>query len=223
MNDVTVSDPDRVLAMGYAMRVNRGLLSTLFAFDARMAQIVRSARDPVLGQLRLAWWRNQLEQDQQGPTDPLISDILALGGDVSHWSSMVSGWECLLDDMPLSQDVLLRYASGRGGSLFEIAYEEAGLCDNADFMRVGQGWALADFAFRCSDQRTAECALLLSRKSFVALRTVKRVPRLRPLVVLAGLTARDARDGLPRRIPLGAPRRMARAMRYALAGAASAI
>ena len=51
------------LALTYApARATRPTLA-LLALDARLAGIVRSASEPMLAQLRLAWWREQLEID----------------------------------------------------------------------------------------------------------------------------------------------------------------
>ena len=49
--------PMHRLALAYAPAEARPAWAGLLALDARLAGVVRAAREPVLGQLRLAWWR----------------------------------------------------------------------------------------------------------------------------------------------------------------------
>jgi len=45
------------LALAYAPQSTRLPLLALLALDMRLAGIVRNSREPMLAQLRLAWWR----------------------------------------------------------------------------------------------------------------------------------------------------------------------
>ena len=61
-------DLDRYLATLYAPSAARPGLFALHALDLEMAAVVRSTTEPMLGEIRLAWWREQLDKlDRQAP------------------------------------------------------------------------------------------------------------------------------------------------------------
>jgi hypothetical protein len=45
-------------------------MESLFAIDAAMGEVVRSTREPMLGPIRLAWWRERLEELDEGSVAP---------------------------------------------------------------------------------------------------------------------------------------------------------
>jgi phytoene synthase len=51
---------ERRLALAYAPGRARAATLGLFALDAALGNLVRAAREPLLGQMRLAWWREEL-------------------------------------------------------------------------------------------------------------------------------------------------------------------
>jgi phytoene synthase len=83
--------PLQRLALAYAPAKSRAPLIALFALDARLADIVRHAHEPMLAQLRLAWWREQLTGGSGGPAsgDPLLALLREwLGSD--DWPAAVA-------------------------------------------------------------------------------------------------------------------------------------
>ena len=48
------------LALAYAPAASRGAWLGFLALDMRLAAIVRAAREPMIGQIKLAWWRERL-------------------------------------------------------------------------------------------------------------------------------------------------------------------
>src|SRR3546814_20695560 len=90
-----------------------------WAFDARMAEIIRSTREPMIGQMRLTWWREALTKDPkvEGSGEPLMDalrrQVLPLSGGESLLST-IAGWEVLLQLLPLS-DIQLRTEARRVG------------------------------------------------------------------------------------------------------------
>src|SRR3546814_10427540 len=52
-------------------------LRIVWAFDARMAEIIRSTREPMIGQMRLTWWREALTKDPkvEGSGEPLMDAL----------------------------------------------------------------------------------------------------------------------------------------------------
>jgi len=65
-----------------APRAARARLRVIFALDARLQAIMPSVREPLLGEIKLAWWREQLIALDSGapPVEPLLFDVVAVLG-----------------------------------------------------------------------------------------------------------------------------------------------
>lgn len=208
---------ERDLARLYASPDRRGAFSALLALDDRLGGIVRAAREPLIGQMRLTWWHQALTalDTAPPPAEPLLVDlaeqVLSLGVSGASLAAQVEGWEMLLDD-PLDGETLRAAAAARGGALFAAA--AAALGGPAPPDGAGTGWALADFALHLSNVTTAAAA----RASAVEeLETGLAAPwprSLRPL----GAMLLSARANLRGRYPEGHPRRVARLAWHRLTG-----
>jgi 15-cis-phytoene synthase len=221
MIGLTSSDPDRLLASAYANAALRPVLVALWAFDEALGRSLAATREPMLAEIRLRWWREQVESipNDVKNADSVIAGLKAeLQGrcDFAALAEVTVGWAALLDPFPLSQAALELYATLRGGRLFGISAEAIGIAPPPTLQNAGEGWALADFACRCSDQETATLALSMAGDRLAG-GAARDVPAsLRPLGVLARLAQGDVIDGLPRKHAPGSPRRALRALRFAL-------
>jgi 15-cis-phytoene synthase len=186
-----LSPPSR-LALAYAPGPARLAWLALLSLDARLAAVVRGASEPLIGQIRLAWWRERLsEPSSNWPAgEPLLALLREWGGGHEALRPMVDGWEILLGEAPLSAEAFAEAAAGRAACAVALA-ERLGLHRNrAQVARVAREWALADFAAKVGDPR--ELAVL---EGLVQDTGRARLPRsMRPLVVLHGL-ARRSRSG----------------------------
>jgi phytoene synthase len=63
---VRAADPDRYFAALFAPAPKRPLLFALYAFNAEVARIAESVREPMLGAIRLEWWRETAEGASRG-------------------------------------------------------------------------------------------------------------------------------------------------------------
>ncbi len=206
--------PDQNLALAYAASpTNRRVLATVFAFDAHMARQCALAREPLFGQLRLAWWRDQF--DGATASDPMLVAIRALPEGALRsgtWLAIIDAWEASLimdrDDVVAAQ----RFAGQRGRAVF-------GAVDEADeaMLALGEGWALADLAFEAPEVPFTPQLVEAAASKLIGLRNVTRLPETRALRVLALLAQRDVKGGYPRKTSLGSPRRIWWALRDALA------
>ena len=211
---------ERRIALSYAPAAARSGLKALLALDARLAAIVRNARDPLVGQMRLTWWHEALSALDAAPppAEPLLralhSDALPFGVTGAQLAMSINGWERLLDPDPLDANAMADYASERGGTLFAAG---AALCGAAaEQARIGgEGWALADLSRHLTRADEVARARDLAVERFDA---AFRTPWPRParaLGALALLARFDMTKGAP---PPAAPRRVLRLLRHRLNG-----
>ena len=184
-----------MIALAYAKRELREDFHALLALDAALGNALRAAVSPQLPQIRLAWWREQLASEAQAEpaADPVImairNSIRRHGVKRRALVDLVNGWETLLDDWPLSAELLLDYARLRGGGLFSSAADVAGIVPDYDCLAAGGLWALADFAKHCSDQSTESRAREIARAIGAKARQLPKA--LRPFAILTRFAERD--------------------------------
>ncbi len=183
------------LALAYAPASARGGVLALLAFDARLAGIVRRAREPLLGQMQLAWWRDQLRREPAARPkgQPLLQLLAGLDGHSDALIALVDGWEELLDPAAVDRRGLELLARARGQGWAALA-QVLGADSAADAAsRAGYHWALADLAAglaQAEDQTAIGSLLAACDWSRVAL------PRsLRSLAILHGLARRARGTG----------------------------
>jgi phytoene synthase len=170
------------LALAYAPAAARGEWLALLAFDARLAGIVLRSREPMLAQLRFAWWREQLASEVPPlGGEPLLELLAGWRDHRSALTGLVDGWEASLDADADRQQSTAGLAAARGSALAALATRigcgEA--CSEAD--RAAREWTMAEYGGLSTQ--------------FAGLVPV-RLPRpLRPLAILHGLAARSTRSG----------------------------
>ena len=210
---------ERALVLGYAPADARDGLAALLALDERFGAILRTTREPLVGQMRLTWWYEALEalDHAPAPAEPVLAAlsqavVASVPGRVL--ARQVEGWEALLET-PLTIGALEAHASARGDGLFGAAATLLATPANDTIARAGEGWALADLARHLSDPVLAAAAhaAALSRLSGALDR---RWPAgARPLGALAWLARLDLTR--PTR-PAGHPTRVVRLLWHRLSG-----
>lgn len=178
------------LALAYTGSAQRQVLLGFFALDARLAGIVRGTSEPLLGQVQLAWWRDQLALPPQlrPRGEPLLALLEPWRDEADSLSGLVDGWELLLESDQLDSAALAGHAEARAKACAALA-RLAGAPDHADeAQRTGRNWALADLAIRLGNETERSAAFeLADRQDW----RPARLPRgLRPLTVLHGLARR---------------------------------
>jgi hypothetical protein len=183
-------NPDILLALAYAPGSARVELETLFYIDGALARIVHMAREPALAQIKLAWWREQLEGGA-ARGEPLLERLRALHR-IGDCSELATGWEAMIGEPDWEA-----HAEGRGGTLFRIA---ASLCgaDEALAQSAGRYWALT-----CAGQTQAPFPARINELPIF----------LGIMVILARRDLAGRSTGMWR---AGSPLRMARAAAFAL-------
>lgn len=106
------------LALSYAPTRYRAAWAGFLALDARLGEVARKAREPMVAQIRLAWWREQLAGI--GTTarrdEPLLAKLAALGCDGAVLAGLVDGWESVL----LGKDAVVELAEARSAALLAM-------------------------------------------------------------------------------------------------------
>lgn len=170
------------LALSYAPRGSHRQVLGLLALDARLAAIVRADAEPVMAQIKLAWWRDRLRQDPaewpQG--EPLLALLAAAGIATAPLAGMVDGWEMLL-------------AEDLDAPAFAEARAQGWAALDPAAAQPAREWALADLALNLGTQ---EEAASVRQQALAEPWAAARLPRtLRPLTVLHGLARRALRTG----------------------------
>src|ERR1700733_6638813 len=60
------ADPDRYFAPPFAPASQRPFLFALYAFNAEVARVAETVREPMLGAIKLEWWRETCEDAAKG-------------------------------------------------------------------------------------------------------------------------------------------------------------
>ncbi|HKT85504.1 MAG TPA: hypothetical protein VJQ77_05400 [Novosphingobium sp.] len=203
------------LSLAYAPARARLQTLALFALDTRLAGLLRNSREPMLAQLRLAWWRENLESsgDEWPAGEPLLAALRSWKGKHRALVPLVDGWEALTGPVPLAADALETMVEGRGDAFAALAQaldrpEESGAA-----RQLGRTWATADLAMRLSNaEERAAVVAMHSREG-----PIPRVSRaLRPLRVLQALADRRLAKG--NEAAVQSPAALLTAMRLGLLG-----
>lgn len=120
---VKAQDRERWLSVQWVAAPLRPALLAVHALDLELQHVVASARETMLAEIRLAWWREQLQALAAGgkpPGAPILQALAAEarphGVDLAALAGIERGFQPLLDaSAPLDA---LELASARGQPLF---------------------------------------------------------------------------------------------------------
>jgi phytoene synthase len=193
----------------------RPAFEALFQIDAAMGDVVARATQPALGAVKLAWWRERLEELDQGmvPAEPRLravaDHLLPRGISGADLAALEDGWATLLE-----AQVEPHRIADCGAKLFSLGGRLLG----ADDERLGEAGALAALV---SVGRRGCPSLLAHARDYERPLVRHRFARhLRPLTALARLAVRDLRSGPPFE-PEGTPPRVAAMLRHRWSGIVS--
>ena len=205
------------MAISYAPASARPALEALLALDTALGAVVRSTREPMLGQIRLTWWHDALEalDLRPPPAEPVLTaltaEVLPRGVTGARLAAMTEGWQALLVE-PLDDEAMARFADARGGVLFgTAAVVLGGAAEPVE--QAGEGWALADLRANLSSAPLAEQAARAAEERLGRAFHHRWSRAVRPLGAMALLARADLAGVAP-----GSPRRVARLLRHRLTG-----
>ena len=145
-------DPDRYLTALFAPAKRRESLLALYAFNVEVARVRESVHEPIMGQMRLQWWRDSLAELRSGIVrshevlKPLATAIDAHHLDIRLFDRLLDARERDMDSSPPGDMAeLQRYAEGTSSTLVELALEILGEPSPAvreTGRNLGIAWAL---------------------------------------------------------------------------------
>ncbi|MGE3649949.1 MAG: phytoene/squalene synthase family protein [Reyranellaceae bacterium] len=150
-----MADHGRWLASLFAPEAARRDLWALLAFNAEIARTREVVREPMLGQIRLQWWREAIDEAYRGQVRahqvmmPLADAIARRTPPRERFETLIDGRLRDLDDAPFeSLAALEAYAAATSGSLSLLMLDLLGVGDGAReaAAAIGTAWALVGLA-----------------------------------------------------------------------------
>ncbi|RMD61849.1 MAG: squalene/phytoene synthase family protein [Alphaproteobacteria bacterium] len=146
-------DHDRYLTGLFAPAQRREALFALYAFNIEVAKTAEIVREPMLGHIRLQWWREAVADIYAGRRPsahpvlaPLTEAVTSHGLSRAHFDRLLDTREFDLDGTPPPTLAALEaYAAGVSASLMHLALEILGVRDEESHTAghdVGIAWAL---------------------------------------------------------------------------------
>lgn len=143
-------DRDRFQTVLFAPADRREALIALYAFNYEVARIREVTREPLLGQIRLQWWRDALAEIYAGAPPRRHGVAVSLARAIrdhrlsrAHFDALLAARELdLADQPPESLGALEAYAEGASASLVLLALEVLDV-RSAEAATVGQAVGIA--------------------------------------------------------------------------------
>ncbi len=151
---VNLDDRERYLISLFAPQKVQNSLWALWAFNQEVAKIRENVSEQMLGEIRLQWWFDALDEIKQGQEreHPVIQALSLSGFSHTIFSLLEESLDArrldILDGGPADFDGLLTYANGVGGALQEAALrlslnDKKPTDDAVTVARsVGQAWTM---------------------------------------------------------------------------------
>lgn len=143
-------DEDRWLASRFAPALVRERVIAIYAVNYEIARIAESVREPGLGAIRLAWWREGLEAIAQGGTvheQPALSALKRVIKDPLHAKRLRATTEARQKDFEpapfATWDELNAYVDATAGVLLDVCIEQCaapGAAPEAFVSAAGRAW-----------------------------------------------------------------------------------
>src|SRR5215831_12123767 len=132
-------DRDRYQTVLFAPAVRREALFALYAFNYEIARVRETVTQPMLGQIRLQWWRENIAaafEDGVVRHQPVAERLSAVIREVpltrDHFERMIDARESDLKEEPLADlSALENYAEASSSRLIHLALEALGVRDPA--------------------------------------------------------------------------------------------
>ena len=170
--------PPARLAVAYARADLRAAFSLLLRFDERIAGIVGRSNEPIIAQMKIAWWHDAIATAavDRPKGEPLLIELNEIDSEpaIGALQQLLDAWGLLLAEEQWSAEILSQFAKARSAAVFGTYARWVG--DNCEVKDIGQRWATYDLHRRFGARVVLNAAL------------PQRMPKLRslrPLTILA--------------------------------------
>jgi phytoene synthase len=172
----------------------------LWEIDLAFAHVVATTMTIQLGTIRLAWWRERLEELDKGigpPAEPRLQNVAAtliparISG--TELSRLEDCWLALLSPFPWG-DAQAQALAKRGEILFGIGARLLGR-EAAEGEPFGAVWSLIDGARHCSDRQSRRFLFDRARSAIAGLPRQRVPAELLPLTMITLRRAYDLLHG----------------------------
>lgn len=137
------ADPERWRTTLFAGGRTRARLVAIYAFNVEIARVRESVSEPMLGQIRLQWWREAFDEiEGGGPTrkHPIVEALAAVRPAFGSLREAIDARERDLDDAPFADLAEMEtYSRGVGGAIARAAFDG----DHPAAGPIGTAYALA--------------------------------------------------------------------------------
>jgi phytoene synthase len=137
--------PLQRLAVAYAPAGSRPAWTALVLLDHRLGRAVAGASEPLIGQLKLAWWRDRMrEPASRWPAgEPLLAALRRFDGERAALEALVDGWEGLIDD-EAGDGALTHLGQARASVVAALARIVGCAIEPAALVALARRWTLAE-------------------------------------------------------------------------------
>ncbi len=149
-SEVRKFDHDRYLMALFAPSAFREDLFTLYAFNLEVAKTAEVVNEPMLGHIRLQWWREAIGELYAGMprrhevVEPLAAAVFRHGLDKPLFDAMIDAREQdLQGTAPADLNALMAYVDGTGGALAKLSEQILGGSGSRAAAAAGGAYALA--------------------------------------------------------------------------------
>jgi phytoene synthase len=208
---VQTHDRDRFLTALFAPAAAREALFAVYAFNYEVAKIRETVSEPMLGRIRVQWWRESIAQIYAGGAPRQHEVVLGLAQAIgaraltrAHFERIIDAREAdLADEPPADLAALEAYAEASATPLVQLALEALGVRDEAAMAAgraVAVAYALAGLLvatrFQARMRRSYLPADLLAARGIELHRTLYELKPAPGLGEIAAVVAERARDHL---------------------------
>lgn len=208
--ELRADDPDRFYTAMFAAEPGRGHLMALYAFNLEVARTRERVSEPMLGQIRLQWWREALDEiaaDKPRNYPVCLALNNWLGGRLPPatrllFDEILAAREMDMEDTPFATaDAFHIYASATGGALLQLGMHAVG--DDGDGIlrlarHVGTAYAITGL-IRAIPFAGANGRVLIPQEIMAAVGATDAASRRDPehmraaVAKLAGMAAEELR------------------------------
>jgi phytoene synthase len=169
---VRQADPDRWLASRFiADPASRADVVALYALNIELAHIAEAVREPLMGEIRLTWWREAIEElfagrpPRRHPVVEALAPAIRRGAlPAAPLETMIEARFADLADEPFADlEAIEHYLDGTAGALMGLAASVLGGDAPGAVAPAGRAWGLAGLARLRRLPQTLEGQVLRTR------------------------------------------------------------